>query len=236
MKTNEDLQKDVQNAIKWEPLLNAAEIGVTAQDGIITLSGTVNSYPKKMEAENAAKRVAGVKAVVEAIKVQFSENHTQKNDSEIAREVLNAFEWNGDVPNAKIKVKVENGVVTLEGELPWNYQKEAILRLVKNLMGVTGVNNHITIKSDMHADIERKDIESALRRNWAIDDDDINVSVIGHMVTLTGTVQSWYQKDEAGRIAWSAPGVWMVENELLVEYEVALYGTEAMSNSEEFSS
>lgn len=234
MKTNEDLQKDVQNAIKWERLLNAAEIGVTAQDGIIMLSGIVNSYAKKLEAEKAAKNVAGVKVVVETIKVQFSENQVEKNDGEIAKEVINAFEGNWEIPKGKIKVKVENGIVSLEGELPWHYQKVAVMRIVKNLLGVKGVNNHISIKSETHDDIEQRDIESALRRNWAIDDEDIIVTVTGHKVTLTGKVQSWYQKEEASRIVWNAPGVWMVENELLVDYEVALYSSEAMAQADEF--
>ncbi len=234
MKTNEDLQKDVQNAIKWERLLNAAEIGVTVKDGIVTLSGTVDSYAKKLEAEKAAKNVAGVKVVVETIQVQFGENQTQKNDVEIAKEVINAFEGNWEIPKGKVKVKVENGIVSMDGELLWHYQKVAIMRIVKNLLGVKGVNNHILIKSETHDDIEQRDIESALRRNWAIDDEDIIVTVTGHKVTLTGKVQSWYQKDEASRIAWNAPGVWMVENELLVDYEVALYSSEAMAQADEF--
>jgi osmotically-inducible protein OsmY len=172
--------------------------------------------------------------VVETIKVQFTENQVEKNDSEIAKEVINAFEGNWEIPKGKVQVKVENGVVTLEGELPWHYQKVATMRIVKNLLGVKGVNNHISIKSETHDDIEQRDIESALRRNWAIDDEDIIVTVTGHKVTLSGTVQSWYQKEEASRIVWNAPGVWMVENELLVDYQVALYSSEAMAEADEF--
>lgn len=221
MKTNENLQKDVQDAIKWEPLLNAAEIGVTAKDGVITLTGTVDSYAKKLEAEHAAKNVAGVNAVVEKIEITYGSSF-KKNDNEIATEVLNALKWNWEVPNDKVKVKVEKGWVTLDGELKWNFQKDAAKTAIKNLMGVTGVTNNITIKSETHDAIEKKEIEDAISRNWSINDRNIHVKVNGTKVTLTGTVSSWYQKDEAARIAWNAPGVWNVDNELVVEYEYAL--------------
>ena len=219
MKTNEELQREVQDAIKWEPLLNAAEIGVTAKDGVITLTGVVNSYAKKSEAEMAAKNVAGVKAVVEKIELKFGTDWTKKDDNEIASEVLNAIKWNWDVPNDKLKVKVEKGWVTLEGELHWNFQRESAKNAVKNLLGVTGVTNNITIKAESHDAIEKKEIEKALARNWSINSKDINVIVSGTKVKLTGTVNSWYQKDEAGRIAWNTPGVWSVDNELAIEYD-----------------
>jgi len=221
MKTNEELQKDVQDAIKWEPLLNAAEIGVTVKDGIVTLTGTVDSYLKKTEAEDAAKNIAGVKAVVEKIEIKIGSSWS-KPDSEIATEVVNALKWNWEVPNDKVKVKVENGKVSLTGELPWNFQKEAAKRAVINLTGVTGVLNNINIKSDSEDEIEESDIEDALRRNWSINEADVDVSVSGNTVTLTGTVTSWYQRDEAERIAWNAPGVSKVKNELVVEYDYAL--------------
>jgi osmotically-inducible protein OsmY len=222
MKTNAELQKDVQDAIKWEPLLNAAEIGVTAKDGVITLTGVVDSYSKKIEAEDAAKNVAGVKAVVEKIEIKFSSSWGKKDDNEIATEVLNAFKWNWQIPNDKVKVKVEDGWVTLEGELQWNYQKAAAKDAVKNLLGVKGVSNNITIKSETQDLIEKRDIESALRRNWATTDKDIMVNVSDHNVRLSGTVHSWYQKDEAARIVWNAPGVWSVNNDLVVDYVYSL--------------
>jgi osmotically-inducible protein OsmY len=218
MKNNADLQKDVQDAIKWEPLLRAAEIGVTVKDGIVTLTGTVDNYFKKSEAETAAKNVAGVKAVVEKIELKFADSWAKKDDNDIANEIINAWKWDWQVPQEKIKVKVENGWVTLDGEVQWNYQKEAAKNTIKNLMGVTGVSNNISIKSESHDQLEKKDIERALRRNWSINDKDIDVEVSGHKVTLTGTVNSSYQKDEAAGIAWDAPGVWTVDNELVVEY------------------
>ncbi|MEO6684442.1 MAG: BON domain-containing protein, partial [Dyadobacter sp.] len=133
MKTNEELQKDVQDAIKWEPLLKAAEIGVTAKDGVITLSGTVDSYAKKSEAEAAAKRVTGVKVVVEEIEIKTYSNLYNRDDNDLANEVLNAYKWNWEIPNDKVKVKVENGWITLEGAVEWNYQREAAERLIKKL-------------------------------------------------------------------------------------------------------
>ena len=217
MKSNAELQKDVQDAIKYEPLLNAAEIGVTIKDGVVTLTGTVDSYSKKTEAEDAAKKVAGVKVVVEKIEVKYSNSWAKKDDNQIATEIVNALKWNWQIPNDKVKVKVEKGWVTLEGELQWNYQREAARDAVKDLLGVTGVSNNITIKSDTQGLIGKMDIESALRRSWAVGAEDIVVRDSGHKVTLTGTVKSWYQKDEATRIAWNAPGVWAVDNELVVE-------------------
>jgi osmotically-inducible protein OsmY len=222
MKTNEELQKDVQNAIKWEPLLHAAEIGVSVKDGIVTLTGNVDSYSKKTEAESAAKNIAGVQVVVEKIEVKFHSSFDKKDDNDIANEILNAYKWNWQVPNDKVKIKVENGWVTLDGEVTWNYQKTAAKDAVSKLMGLAGVFNNITIKSESKDAVEKEDIENALKRNWSLNTEDINVKVHDHKVTLTGTVGSWYQKDEAARIAWSASGVWEVHNELEIEYEYEL--------------
>jgi osmotically-inducible protein OsmY len=218
MKSNEDLQRDVQNAIKWEPLLHAAEIGVTAIDGIVTLTGTVDSYAKKSEAEEAAKKVSGLKALVEKIEIKFSSTW-KKDDNELAIEILNALKWNWEIPSDDITVKVENGWVRLEGHVQWNYQREAAKKAVKNLSGVLGVTNDIKMKSETTDNIEKKGIQDALTRNWSISEQNIDVKVLGNNVTLNGTVDSWYQRDEAGRIAWNAPGVWSVNNEIVVEFD-----------------
>jgi osmotically-inducible protein OsmY len=215
MKTDQDLQKDVQDALRWEPLLKAAEIGVIAQEGIITLTGTVDSYAKKAEAEDAAKNVAGVKVVIEQINVGFGDAAI-KSDHEIATELLSALliSW---VPAEKLKIKVEHGLVTLEGTLHWNFQKQAAKKAIKNIIGVTGINNNIVIKAETHDEVEKRQLENALKLNWSLEDQDVWVTVSGKMVTLNGVVSSFYQKEEAERIAWKAPGVGSVVNDLAIE-------------------
>lgn len=222
MKTDEELQRDVQDAMKWQPMLNAAEIGVSAKNGIITLSGIVDNYGKKIEAEDAAKSVAGVKAVVENIAVNIGGSWARKNDNEIAAAVVIALKWNWQVPDDKITIKVENGMVTLQGELHWYYQKKAATDAVKNLLGVTGVLNEIDIFSTTDDKIEKSAIENALKRNSAIDDINIRVEVSSGQVTLSGRVDSIYQKAEAEREAWNAPGVRNVINYLSINFEHVL--------------
>ena len=178
----------------------------------------MDSYSKKLEAENAAKKVIGVTALVEKIEVKFPGSFTKTN-LEIANEVVAALKMNWSVPKDKVTVLVEDGWVTLEGELPWNYQREAAKTAVNFLAGVKGVSNNIKIKAETQDVIEKKDVEDAIGRSWSVDDTDINVSVSGTTVTLSGTVDSWYQKEEAGRIAWKTPGIWHVNNELAVDYE-----------------
>ncbi|MDR4951277.1 BON domain-containing protein [Chryseobacterium sp. ES2] len=218
MKTNTELQKNVQDAIKREPLLHAAEIGVTAKDGVVALTGVVDHYAKKIEAENAAKKVIGVKVLVENILVK-SPDSLSITDDEIAKEILKTFKSNALIPENKIKVIVENGQVTLEGELQWDYQREITQNSIRYLSGVKGVINHIKIISDIMDDIKQKDIEHAMNMNWAFYNNDVHIQVSGATVILTGTVNSWYQKEEAGRIAWKTPGIRHVDNRLLVDYE-----------------
>jgi osmotically-inducible protein OsmY len=215
MKKNEDLQRDVQEAIKWEPLLHAAEIGVIAQDGIVTLTGVVDSFAKKTEAEHAAKTVKGVKAIVEKIEVDYG-NLGKKKDVELAQEVIESFKWDWAIPSDKIKVTVEKGWVTLEGEVNWNYQREAAKKAVNGVLGAKGVTNSIQIKAERQDAVEKKAIENALARNSVLDAHLIKVKVAGNHVTLNGEVHSLYQKEEAGRIAWNAPGVWVLDNELVI--------------------
>jgi osmotically-inducible protein OsmY len=217
MKTDSQLQQEVMAELKWEPLLREAEIGVSAKDGVITLTGSVDGYTKKTEAEDAVKRVAGVKAVVEKIEVKYTDSWAKKDDSDIATEIVNAFKWNQEIPSDKITARVEKGRVTLEGQVGWYFQSTAATEAVQNLLGVTAVANMITVKPGTNDTVEKADIESALKRNWSVSDNDIQVAVSGHAATLTGTVDSWHQKDEAGRIAWNAPGIWSVANNLLVD-------------------
>lgn len=220
MKSNQELQTDVQNAIKWEPLLNAAEIGVAAKDGVVSLTGVVDSYAKKMEVENATKKVIGVKAIVEKIEVKIPNSWTKTNE-EIANEVLRALNSNCSIPKEKVTIEVEDGWITLDGELPLNYQKEAAKSAVNYLAGVKGVTNNIKIRSENSDAIEKRDVEAAIARSLSIGDGEINVSVSGTTVTLSGTVNSWSKKEEAVRIAWNTPGIWHVKNEMLVDYYFA---------------
>jgi osmotically-inducible protein OsmY len=216
MKSDEMLQNDVSNALKWESLTAASEIEVTANNGVITLTGKVDHFAKKAEAENAVRHVTGVKAVIDRIDVTIN-SWELKNDIEITAEILNAFRWNWNTLNDSIKVKVFHGWVTLSGELEWNYQREAAKIAASNLIGVKGVANLITIRSDGKIAVHKATLERALKSHAALDATHIIVAVSGAVVTLKGSVDSWFQKELAGRIVWKTPGVVKVDNELLVE-------------------
>jgi osmotically-inducible protein OsmY len=217
MKNNSQLQQDVQNAIKWEPSINSSEIGVAVKDGVVTLSGTVDSYSKKLAAERATKNVIGVRAVAEDITINYG-NLFIKDDTQVATEVLRAWKNDWEVPDSQIKARVENGWVNLEGEVSWMFQKDAAKNAIVNLIGVKGVNNGITLKSTSKDTIEKEAITRALDRNWSINGHDIKVAVNQNNVKLTGKVHSIYQMEEAGRLAWNTPGVNHVENDLVVLY------------------
>lgn len=217
MKSNTELQKDVLEAIQWEPLLKTAEISVTAKDGIVSLTGFVDSYAKKMEAEEATKKVSGVKALIENIEV-FLHHSWEKPDLEIAMEVIAALKSNSFIPKDKITILVENGCLTLGGELAWNYQREYAKNAVHALPGLKSFVNNITIKSESPNAIEVRDIKEALRRSTAVAKD-IIVEVDGNKIILSGTTDSIYSKEEAGRIAWKSPGIWQVQNDIDIRYE-----------------
>jgi osmotically-inducible protein OsmY len=218
MKTNRQLQTDIIEAIRWEPLLKEAKIAVDACDGVITLSGIVGSYLKKSQAVDAAKKITGVKAVVEKIKVIINTDDG-KSDAEIAIEVLKALKANRDIPFDKVQIEVEDGHVTLDGKLEWTHQKEAAQKSASSVEGLKILTNHLEIETDNPDDIEKADIEQAIARNWAMNNQDVQVYVSGNKVTLHGTVHSFYQKEEAERMAWNAPGVWTVNNELIIDYD-----------------
>jgi osmotically-inducible protein OsmY len=217
MKTNRELQVDVFAALRWEPLLKQDEIGVDAENGVITLSGKVGSYIKKSQAMETAKKITGVKAVIEKIEVKFNHDD-ERSDSEIAVEVLNALKSNKDIPFDRVQIEVENGHVTLDGKLEWNHQREAAQKSASNIDGIKVLTNNIIIETDSADDIEKAAIERAIARNWAMNNQDVQVYVSGNKVTLDGIVHSFYQKEEAERMAWNAPGVWAVNNELIIDY------------------
>jgi osmotically-inducible protein OsmY len=216
MRRNEDLQYDVSEAIRWEPLLKDADIQVTAQEGVIVLNGTVNNYIKKLEAEDAAKRIAGVKAVIDRIEIKL--HNSENEDEALTERIKQALELNASIAHAHITVMVEDGWVTLEGDLPNNFQKDAVKKTVKSLSGVRALTNNIKIVSDTNDQIEKDEIERALKRNWAVNENDIDVQVVGNIVKLRGTVGSIFQREEAEKIARNAPGILGVNNELLIEY------------------
>lgn len=216
MKTDSEIQKDVMEQLKWEPFLNASEIGVAVKNGVVTLTGMVDTYSKKVYAERAAKKVAGVKAIAEDIQVGVSPAY-RKTDAEIAEAVINALKWHTQIPDEKLKVKVEDGIVKLEGEVEWNYQRTQAKSAIENLAGVRLVNNFITVKSRITpTDIQQK-INAAFQRSANIDASRITAEVVGSKVILKGKVRSFAEKDDAENAAWYASGVTSVESKIEIE-------------------
>lgn len=215
MLPSKELQRNVLEELQYEPSVDAAGIGVTAKEGIVTLAGTVKSYAEKAGAVRAAERVVGVKAVVDKMEVELPSLHV-RNDEDIARAVLNAFEWDVFVPTNRLKVEVEKGWVMLSGKVDYKYQKTSAENAVTNLAGVKGVINTIEVTPSATPGEVKSKIENALRRAAEVDAKQIKVDVLNGEVTLRGNVHSWMERNEAERAAWSAPGVRGVKDELTV--------------------
>lgn len=215
MKTNTELQKAVMEELAWEPSVDAAGIGVAAEDGIVTLSGEVKSFPEKRNAAKAAQRVNGVRAVTDHIVVMLPGHHRQR-DTDIARNAANAMDWNVSIPHNRVKVLVHDGFITLDGTVDFYYQKAAAENGVKYLTGVRGVNNHLTVETVVIAADVKNKIEKALERAVDKDSRQIKVEVHGHKVVLHGKVRTWMERDEAERAAWSAPGVSDVQSDIKI--------------------
>ena len=217
MKTDAKIKLDVQDELAWEPSIDETKIGVAVDEGVVTLSGEVDSHSKKLAAEKAAKRVSGVKAVAEDIVVKYPSS-MDKSDTEIAKAAVDALEWHSSVPNDSVIVKVENGWVSLSGAVKWAYQKYSATNAVKDLVGVKGVSNSISIKQDVKPILVKDTIEEAFERSARIDAKGIMVSTDGNTVTLSGKVNSIKEKEEAEKAAFRAPGVLHVVNKLKVQY------------------
>lgn len=215
MESGKELQRRVLDELDWEPSVNAAHIGVAVTDGVVTLSGSVDTYTEKVTAEQAAKRLRGVKAVANDLEVR-PPFPAQLNDTEIAQAVVRALEWHVSVPHERIKARVTNGMVALEGSVDSWYQRQEAEAAARGLKGVKGIANLITIQPALKAADVKTRIESAFRRSAEIDANRIQVETTDGTVTLRGQVRSWTERQEAERAAWAAPGVVEVDDELKV--------------------
>ncbi|MEY4629079.1 MAG: hypothetical protein RLZZ595_1405 [Bacteroidota bacterium] len=217
MKTDLQIQSDVQSQLKWEPQLNASEIGVSVKHGVVTLFGIVDTFPKKLAAERVAKSILGVKAVAVDLQVGISPVN-RKTDTEIAEACINALKWDSAVPDDKIKVKVENGFVILDGTVEWSYQRIAAKKALANISGLKGIENLITVKQKPSSLDIKKQIRDSFIRTAGQEADRVKVEVLGDRVILSGTVVSLQEKEEAENTAWSTAGVNEVENKITVVY------------------
>jgi len=217
MKTDKQIQQDVIAELNWEPSVNAAHVGVEVSNGVVTLAGHVTSYTEKFNAERAAQRVAGVKALAVEMDVKLA-GTSKRSDSDIADAAETALKSSTYFLPNNVKIKVENGRITLSGEVEWDYQRQTSIAAVRHLLGVTAVSDQISIKPNVSSTLVKSDIEAALKRRAATDAQKISVDVQGSDVTLTGSVHSWSERDLARESAWSTPGVRNVVDKMTVSY------------------
>jgi osmotically-inducible protein OsmY len=216
-RADEQIQKDVLAELKWEPRVQPNEIGVAVVNGVVTLTGFVDSYTKRWAAEEAAHRVRGVKAVANDIEVRLSSSG-ERTDPELAAAVVRALEWDAFISIDKLDVTVSKGWATLKGEVEWQFQKQDAERVVRRLSGVKGVSNLLLVKPRVQPTDLKQKIEQALVRSAETDAKRITVEVDGSKVILKGMVRSYAEKQEAERTAWSAPGVTSVDNRITISF------------------
>ena len=215
MKSDSEIERDVRDELRWDPDLNADDIAVSVKNGVVTLAGFTPSYTDRLEAETATKRVAGVLAVANDIEVRLPAID-QRPDPDIARDAVSALKAQLPISYDRIKVIVKDGWVYLEGAAEWQYQKTTAENAVRKVKGVKGVTNSIVLKPQVKpSDIQRK-IQEAFKRNAELDANRISVETNGSEVVLKGTVRSWIEREEAERVAWSAPGITKVEDRIVV--------------------
>lgn len=219
MKSNQQLQQDILAELAYEPSIDAASIGVTCDDGVVTLTGDVGTYSQKWAAERAAQRVSGVLAVADEVEVRLPSS-LKRDDADIARAALDALEWHADVPAGRIMVVVKDGWIMLEGDVDWAFQRKAAEKTVQYLRGVKGVTNLVRIKPSVRPQDVKAQIEAALKRSAVAEAQSIDVHTSTGKVTLRGTVHSWAERRAVEKAAWAAPGVTSVENRLTVSSPV----------------
>lgn len=217
MKTDSQLQKDVMAELAWEPSIHASQIGVEVKDGVVTLAGDVATYTEKWNAELATQRVAGVKALAIELKVKLVGTGI-RSDGDIATSARNVLQWTSAVQSDAVKITVEKGWITLTGQVDWKFQKEAAADAVRFLSGVVGVSDQISIAPSVKAAVVKADIEAAIKRAATEDAKHITVAVSGGDVTLSGSIQSWAERDLATQSAWNSPGVTQVIDKLTLSY------------------
>ena len=215
MKSDSEIERDVRDELKWDPDLDASDIAVSVKDGVVTLAGFTKSYTDRLEAELAAKRIAGVRAVANDIEVRLPAID-QRPDPDIARDAVSALKAELPISHDRIKVIVKDGWVTLEGAVEWQYQKTTAENAVRKVKGVKGVTNVVTVKPKVQPSELQHKIMEAFKRNAEVDANRITVEASGSEVVLKGSVRSWIEREEAERVAWSAPGVTVVDDRIVV--------------------